>query len=98
MSETKDDDKPVRRRESFDTVAAEYDRYRLPYPDAVIEAVLALSRLHRGSRVLEIGCGTGQLSVPLARLGVALTAVELGSHLAARARQNLKGFPGAQVE
>jgi SAM-dependent methyltransferase len=98
MSQTRDNDRAVRRRESFDTVAEDYERYRVAYPDEVVEAVLALSRLHSGYRVLEIGCGTGQLSVPLARLGVVLTAVELGSHLAARARRNLKPFPDARVE
>src|SRR6516164_9230671 len=98
MSQTKDDDRAVRRRESFDSVADDYERYRVPYPDEVVEAVLALSRLHSGSRVLEIGCGTGQLSVPLARLGVELVAVELGPNLAAIARDNLTEFPSARVE
>ena len=48
--------------------------------------------------MLEIGCGTGQLSVPLARQGVQLVAVELGSNMAAIARRNLTGFPAARVE
>jgi SAM-dependent methyltransferase len=64
----------------------------------VVDAIVALSRLHNGSGVLEIGCGTGQLSAPLARLGVNLVAVELGPHLATLARRNLKRFPNAQVE
>lgn len=89
---------PVRRKESFDAVAADYDRYRSRYPDAVIDDVVSLSRLQPGSRVLEIGCGTGQLSVPLARQGMRLVAVELGPNLAAIARRNLTGFPGARVE
>jgi SAM-dependent methyltransferase len=98
MSHNTDEDKPVRRRESFDAVAEDYDAYRSPYPPEVVDAAVALSRLHSGSSVLEIGCGTGQLSVPLAKLGVDLTAVELGAHLAARARRNLKQFPNAEVE
>lgn len=87
-----------RRRESFDVVAEDYNRYRVAYPQEVVEAVIAESGLHSGSRVLEIGCGTGQLSVPLARHGVDLLAIELGPHLAALARENLKQFPNAQVE
>jgi SAM-dependent methyltransferase len=98
MSHNTDEDKPVRRRESFDAVAKDYDRYRVPYPQEVVDTVVAVSQLHNGSSVLEIGCGTGQLSVPLAKLGVDLTAVELGAHLAARARRNLKQFPNAEVE
>lgn len=87
-----------RRRESFDVVADDYNLYRSPYPQPVVEAVLALSNLQTGSRVLEIGCGTGQLSVALAQHGIDLLAVELGPHLAALARQNLSPFPNARVE
>lgn len=89
---------PVRRPEAFDGAAADYDAYRLPYPLEVVEAAMAAGRLERGSRVLEIGCGTGQLSVDLAGRGVELVAVEMGPHLAARARRNLAGFPTAHVE
>jgi SAM-dependent methyltransferase len=88
----------IRRKESFDAAASDYARYRSGYPDEVLADVVAMARLHAGSRVLEIGCGTGQLSVPLARQGVQLVAVELGPNLAAIARRNLTGFPDARVE
>lgn len=87
-----------RRRESFDLVAEDYNVYRSPYPQQVVDAVIALSHLHTRSRVLEIGCGTGQLSVPLAQHGIDLLAIELGPHLAALARRNLKQFPNVHVE
>ena len=93
-----EDSYPSRRRESFDAVADAYDSYRPAPPIEVVDAVIASSNLHRGSRVLEIGCGTGQLSVPLAEHGVDLVAIELGSHLAALARRNLDEFPNARVE
>src|SRR5690348_13990350 len=98
MSQDPDKDKPVRRRESFDAVAKVYGLYRPPYPPEVIDSVVALSRLRSGSSVLEIGCGTGQLSLPLAKFGVRLVAVELGPHLAALASQFLEQFPNARVE
>jgi SAM-dependent methyltransferase len=82
----------------FDAVADEYDRYRLPPPSEVIDALVEMSNLQSGSRALEIGCGTGQVSVPLAQRGIELVAVELGSHLAERARHNLAPFPHARVE
>ncbi|HEY7106457.1 MAG TPA: methyltransferase domain-containing protein [Acidimicrobiia bacterium] len=87
-----------RRRESFDRVADVYDRHRPAPPVDVVDAIVASCDLHEGSRVLEIGCGTGQLSVPLAQRGVDLVAVELGSRLAAIARRNLSDLPNARVE
>jgi SAM-dependent methyltransferase len=89
---------PIRRRESFDAAASDYARYRSGYPDEVVDDVVTSSRLHAGSRVLEIGCGTGQLSVPLAQQVGELVAVELGPNLAAAAGRNLAVFPGARVE
>ena len=87
-----------RRRESFDSAAADYGRYRTPYPGEVVATVLHNSGMGTGTRVLEIGCGTGQMSVPLARAGASLVAVELGAGLAAIARAALAPYPGARVE
>lgn len=87
-----------RTKTSFDAVADAYASYRPTPPREAVDAVIALANLHKGSRVLEIGCGTGQLSVPLAEHGVDLVAVELGQHLAALARGNLERFPNARVE
>jgi len=61
-----------RSKDSFDAVADSYDLYRPAPPRGVVDAVIALSNLHTGSRGLEIGCGAGQSSVPLAEYGVDL--------------------------
>jgi SAM-dependent methyltransferase len=88
----------VSRKESFDAAASDYALYRSGYPDEVVDDIVTSAQLHRGSRVLEIGCGTGQLSVPLAQHGAKLTAVEIGRNLGALARRNLADFPTARVE
>jgi SAM-dependent methyltransferase len=87
-----------RRKESFDTVADAYDLYRPAPPAEVVDAMIELANLEPGGAVLEIGCGSGQLSVPLAKHGVDLTAIELGPHLAALAHRNLEAFPNARVD
>jgi cyclopropane fatty-acyl-phospholipid synthase-like methyltransferase len=46
-------------RERFDEDAERYDRARPRYPSALLDEVMALAHLRPGSRVLEIGCGTG---------------------------------------
>jgi len=84
-------------REVFDGDALLYDAARPGYPDALFDDLAALAGLPSGGRVLEIGCGTGQATVPLARRGYRIVAVELGAHLAAVARRNLATYPNATV-
>jgi len=86
-----------RRRPPFDAVADLYDRTRPGYPDEAVDDLVELAGLPRRGSVLEIGAGTGQLSVSLAERGYALTAVELGPHLAERARRNLASYPRVTV-
>ncbi|KAA9154416.1 methyltransferase domain-containing protein [Amycolatopsis acidicola] len=82
-----------RLRTTFDEDAEAYDRARPGYPAALFGDLEPLL----GRRVLEIGCGTGQLTVPLARAGHTITAVDLGAGMAAVARRKLAGFPGVEV-
>lgn len=86
-----------RRRESFDTVADLYHAGRRAYPPAVVGLVVDAIGIRPGTKVLEIGPGTGQLSVELSRAGAELVAVELGPNLARIAREHLVGFPTARV-
>ncbi|MEU8196749.1 class I SAM-dependent methyltransferase [Microbispora amethystogenes] len=85
-----DDDRLMLRR-TFTEDAALYDRMRPGYPAAMFE------HIPRGSRVLEIGCGTGQATVALAGRGCAVTAVELGADMAALARRKLAPYAGVEV-
>jgi SAM-dependent methyltransferase len=85
------------RRRSFNEVAVQYDRARPAYPAAVVDAVVRVGNVQAESNVLEIGCGSGQLTIPLAAHGGSITALELGAHLAALASQRAAQFPRVQV-
>ncbi|SHG87933.1 class I SAM-dependent methyltransferase [Streptoalloteichus hindustanus] len=87
-----------RLRATFTEDAELYDRCRPTYPPALFDDLAALVPLTPASRVLEIGCGTGQATLPLARLGCAVTAVELGAEMAAVARRKLVPFPSVRFE
>lgn len=89
--------KRLDRRWSFNDVASQYDRARPSYPSAVVDAVVRCAAIRPESKILEIGCGSGQLTVPLAAHGAAITALELGSHLAALASQRAAPFPRVEV-
>jgi ubiquinone/menaquinone biosynthesis C-methylase UbiE len=73
----------------FDEVAAEYDRNRPTYPDELVDQACQVAGIGDGDRVLEIGCGTGQLTRSLVARGLHVTALEPGRNLVALARQNL---------
>jgi len=82
----------------FNDVADLYDRSRPTYPEELFAALVATTGLNHSSRVLEIGCGTGQATRSLAQLGCSVTAVEPGAALAQRARQNLAVFGNVEIE
>ena len=84
-------------RAIFDEDAELYDRARPGYPDALFDDLFAMAGIGARSRVLEIGCGTGQATVALAERGVVVVAVELGANLARVAARNLAAYPDAQV-
>ncbi len=80
----------------FNEIAVEYDRHRLAYPDALIDQACALAGIGPGAPVLEIGCGTGQLTRSLLARGLRVTAVEPGNQLIARARDQLQDLGDVQ--
>ncbi len=88
---------PGHLRTTFDQVPLLYDRARPNYPSQLFDDLVALARLPEAARLIEIGCGTGQATVPLAERGYSITCVELGEQLAAVARAKLQRFPAVEV-
>ena len=87
----------VRRHGSvFNEVAEDYDRHRPSYPDPLVDRACEAAGIGPGDAVLEIGCGTGQLTRSLLARGLRVTAVEPGEQLLARARDQLDGVGDVQ--
>jgi SAM-dependent methyltransferase len=63
----------------------------------VYDDIVALSEIPPHGRILEIGCGTGQATVPFARRGYRIQCVELGANMAAVARHNLAPYPAVDI-
>src|SRR5436190_5514195 len=91
------DDDRLRKRATFDEIAELYATGRPPYPQVVIDDVVELGGFARGSRLVEIGCGTGQATAALAERGLDITCVELGLRLAEVARRELARFTSVRV-
>jgi ubiquinone/menaquinone biosynthesis C-methylase UbiE len=78
-------------RTLFDGAAQLYDASRLGYPADIVEFIVVTAGLGTGSTVLEVGCGTGQLTEGLACFGFELTAIDIGPSMIAAARRRLAG-------
>jgi SAM-dependent methyltransferase len=85
------------RRTSFDRAARLYDEARPGYPEALFADVVALSGLPAGGSILEIGCGTGQATLPFAGRGFRMLCLDIGPELAAVAAEKLRPFPNVEV-
>ena len=56
-------------------------------PDPVLERFYVETARERGGRVLELACGSGRLSVPLARAGLQVIGGDLSAEMLQRARR-----------
>ena len=84
-------------RVTFDDVPELYDRARPLYPEQLFEDLRDLSGLPKHGRILEIGPGTGQATLPLAQAGYEIVGLELGEQLAAFARAKLSPFKNVAI-
>lgn len=84
-------------KRTFNKDAEAYNRYRPHYPKALFDTLVARTHLAPGAHVLEIGPGTGQATADLAARGYDITGVELGGHLATKARDVLKDYHNARI-
>jgi SAM-dependent methyltransferase len=84
-------------RTTFDEVAELYDRARPKYPQELLADLVELAQIGPGRRLLEIGCGTGQLTIPLAGKGCEILALDIGIAMAALARRKLATYRNVSV-
>ncbi len=63
----------------------------------LLEAIVRAADLTPGTPVVEIGCGTGNLTQPLLQAGVSLTGVELDPSLLPVLRRRFGGNPGFRL-
>jgi len=84
-------------RESFNSAADLYQRARPEYPTELFDVLVDSTGIDAGSALLEVGCASGKATLPLARRGFHITAIEIGTELATAARRNLADYPNVHV-
>jgi SAM-dependent methyltransferase len=85
------------RRLSFNAVARAYDEARPGYPKELVSDVIRISGIPDGGRILEVGCGTGQATLPFAALGYSMLCLDIGSRTVAIARERCKAYPDVAI-
>lgn len=71
----------------FAGTAAYYARYRIPYPDRLIRDIVEELRPDGSGRLLDLGCGTGALTLPLAPHFQEVVAVDPDPEMLAEAQR-----------
>ncbi len=91
------DKRPLVLRTIFDHVADDYNAVRPSYPSELINDIVTLTALPTHATIFEIGCGTGQATIPFAQRGYPMTCIDLGPALAARAAANCQNYPNVHI-
>lgn len=81
----------------FDDAAQLYDEVRPRYSEELVERIIAFAALPAHGRIFEVGCGTGQMTLPFAQRGYAVLALDQGERLAALAAQHCQPYPQVRV-
>ena len=82
---------------TFDTEASKYDKMRPGYADELFQAIFEYVKIGEGSRVVEVGSGSGQATLPVLKTGCKLTSVEYGENFSKILMEKFGGYKGFKV-
>ncbi len=82
---------PEYRRDLYRGAAADYDRFRVPYPPALIGDLLARTGGRGGGRLRDLACGTGQIAFAMRKAFAEVWAVDQEPDMVAFARAKAAG-------
>jgi ubiquinone/menaquinone biosynthesis C-methylase UbiE len=78
---------PNLRPAAFTGTADDYVRYRVPYPDALLDAFLAEAQLPPNAKLLDLASGPGRVSLPIASRFAEVWAVDREPEMIAAGRR-----------
>jgi SAM-dependent methyltransferase len=88
---------PSFRTDLYRGTAAFYDRYRPPYPAALLEDLAGRLPLSGRGSLLDLACGTGQIALPLANRFAEVVAVDQEEEMVAYGRAKAESAGVANI-
>ncbi|MFX0117302.1 MAG: class I SAM-dependent methyltransferase, partial [Candidatus Hodarchaeota archaeon] len=71
----------------FKSTVPYYAKYRLPYPPELFDQLKSAFSLSKSHRILDLGCGTGRLSLPLSHSVKEVVAIDTSAEMIEEARK-----------
>ena len=84
-------------RYSFNEDESNYDKWRPNYVTALFSDVIDHTSINHTSKILEIGIGTGQATLPFLKLGCQIDGIELGDKLAKYTELKFKDYSNLNI-
>jgi SAM-dependent methyltransferase len=81
----------------FTGKAGYYAKYRRGYPAAVFDTIISRFALPPNSGILDLGCGTGNVAIPLAERGFCVHAVDPEPEMLAEGRRRGAALPNGRI-
>lgn len=85
-------------RSAFDDDVHNYDRFRPRYTAELFRNIIRYASLNGTKKVLEIGIGTGQATLPFLKAGCHVVAIDAGENLAIFSANTFSSFPRFHVQ
>ncbi len=85
-------------RTAFGKVASLYDKSRVTYPKQLIDDIITYSKINLNGKIVDVGCGTGQATLPFAEKGYQITGLDISKELITIAKKKCSPFKTAQFK
>ena len=82
---------------TFDTVAPVYEKLRPGYVEELYRTLFEYIPIDESSKVVEVGSGGGQATLPILKTGCELIAVEYGEQFSKLLKEKFQGYHNFSV-
>jgi len=85
-------------RTAFGKVGSLYDKSRVTYPQQLIDDIIIYSKIKPNATILDVGCGSGQATLPFAERGYNTVGLDISKELLTIAKEKCSPFKKAKFK